>query len=381
MYKVRRKKIGNPVLLDILARAAGQLYSNTVKSFWRTVRRKGIWLKPSSMMRWLNSKTLHAHSADAVVQSFYSAMSSFRVRRTSDPSAKPPSRLRTFYKVQWKKSAIRLVNKILILSNGRGNEPLMVPWQWGLPVLIEIGFDGKEYELRATYSINTQLKPKGDKVAAVDLGEVHSMVGYDGEKVIIMNGRELRSKKRQRNKIIGAFSSLISRTKKGSRRRKKLLKAKRGQLETLDNQINDITHKQTSFLVSMLYSVGVQTLVIGDIRDIRLNNDLGHKVNQKIHQMSHGSIRHKLSYKAENCGIRNVLINEAYTSQECPLCQKRNKTRSRNYSCSCGFRYHRDGVGAINILKKYRGEGHVVGAMVSPVSMRYSSHMRCSLQQ
>ncbi len=32
-------------------------------------------------------------------------------------------------------------------------------------------------------------------------------------------------------------------------------------------------------------------------------------------------------------------------------------------------------------LKKYRGEGHVVGAMVSPISMRYSSHMRCSLQQ
>ncbi len=160
MYKVRRKKIGNPDLLDILARAAGQLYSNTVKSFWRTVRRKGIWLKPSSMMRWLNSKTLHAHSADAVVQSFYSAMSSFRVRRTSDPSAKPPSRLRNFYKVQWKNSAIRLVNKILILSNGRGNEPLMVPWQWGMPVFIEIGFDGKEYELRATYSINTQFKAK-----------------------------------------------------------------------------------------------------------------------------------------------------------------------------------------------------------------------------
>lgn len=381
MYKVRRKKIGKTDLLDGLAQAAGELYSNTVKSFWRTVRKKGLWLKPSSMMRWLNSTRLHAHSADAVVQAFFAAMSSFRVRRRTDPSAKPPSRLRTFYKVQWKKSAIRLVNKVLILSNGRGNEPLRIPWQWDLPVVVEMGFDGKEYELRATYSINVQSMPKGDKVAAVDLGEVHSMVAYDGDKFIIMNGRELRSKKRQRNKIIGVFSALISRTKKGSKRRIRLIEAKKEQLAALDNQISDITHKQTSFLVSTLYNAGVQTLVIGDIRDIRLNNDLGHRANQKIHQMSHGTVRHKLSYKAEMCGMRVVLENEAYTSQECPVCRKRNKTRSRNYSCNCGFRYHRDGVGAINILKKYRGEGHVAGAMASPFSMRYSSHMRCSLQQ
>jgi putative transposase len=150
-------------------------------------------------------------------------------------------------------------------------------------------------------------------------------------------------------------------------------------VKTLNNQINDITHKQTSYLVSMLYTTGVHTLVIGDIRDIRLNNDLGRRTNQKVHQMSHGTVRHKLSYKAESSGMLVTLVNEAYTSQECPACRQRNKTGSRNYSCGCGFNYHRDGVGAMNIFKKYRGEGHVVGAMASPFSMRYSYHMRCSL--
>ena len=46
----------------------------------------------------------------------------------------------------------------------------------------------------------------------------------------------------------------------------------------------------------------------------------------------------------------------------------------RNYICKCGFRYHRDGVGAINILRKYQGllEQPVVAAMAPPSYIRYS---------
>ena len=48
-------------------------------------------------------------------------------------------------------------------------------------------------------------------------------------------------------------------------------------------------------------------------------------------------------------GIKVVKINEAYTSQTCPKCGSRKKPNNRNYTCKCGFKYHRDGVGAINI--------------------------------
>jgi putative transposase len=182
------------------------------------------------------------------------------------------------------------------------------------------------------------------------------------------------------NKTLGALSALISKTKKGSKRNKRLIRTKRKQIRALNNQINDITHKQTSGIISTLHEAGVQILVIGDIRDIRSHGkNLGRKSNQKIHQMSHGTIRHKLTYKAANLGIRTVLQNEAYTSQECPLCGTRKKPINRNYSCVCGFTYHRDGVGAMNIWKKYRGEDHVVGVMASPSSMRYNPHMSCSL--
>jgi putative transposase len=380
MYKVRRLKIGKSPLLDKLATIAGQLYTEVLICFWRTVRKKGLWLKPSSMMRWKSSDLLHAHSADGIVQSYYAALSSWRVRCKTDPTAKPPKKSRSSYKLPWKKSAMKLRNGVLWLSNGKDTEPLQIPWEWDLPVLIELCFDGEEYELIATYAVSAQEKPKGEKIAAVDLGEVHSMVAYDGDRVTIVNGRELRSKKRYLNKTLGTLSNLISKTTKGSIRNKRLIQTKRKQLKALNNQIRDITHKQTSALISTLYEAGVQILVIGDIRNIRLNNNVGRKNNQKIHQMSYGTIRHKLSYKAELLGMRVVLQNEAYTSQECPRCATRKKPKNRNYSCICGFSYHRDGVGAMNILKKYRGEDHVVGVMASPFSMRYTPHMRCSLQ-
>ncbi len=64
-------------------------------------------------------------------------------------------------------------------------------------------------------------------------------------------------------------------------------------------------------------------------------------------------------------GMKTTPINKAYTLQDCPHYDKRTKPKGRNYKCSCEFEYHRDGVGAISILKKYRGESRVAGVMAS----------------
>lgn len=86
MYNVRKLKIDQTEQLDALATASGELYSRTLVYFWRTVRKHDLWLKPSSMMRWQNSSELHAHSADAVVQSFYASLKSWRALRKVDLS-------------------------------------------------------------------------------------------------------------------------------------------------------------------------------------------------------------------------------------------------------------------------------------------------------
>ncbi|WP_258000015.1 RNA-guided endonuclease InsQ/TnpB family protein [Fischerella thermalis] len=382
-YTVRKLKIGNTEQMQSLSCAAGELYSQTVINFWRTVRKKGKWLKPSSLMRWLpndSQNRLHAHSADAVVQNFFASLNSWRERRKSDPDARPPRRLKRFFKVQWKSSAIKVKDGKLRLSNGRGNEPLIIDWAWDAPKLVEMGWDGKEYELRACYASEEVSVKKSGSVAGVDLGEIHLAVAHDGKETIILNGRLLRSKRRYQNKLKVKLSRLIDVKKRGSKRRKRLILSKQKQLAKLNNQIRDIQHKQTTKLVSTLNDRGVQTLVIGDIRDIRKSVDYGKKANQKIHQMVYGQTRQMLTYKSKRLGMKVELQDERYTSQTCPTCGKRHKPKNRIYKCSCGFNFHRDGVGSINIRKKYLGvmELPVVGAMASPIGVRYSAHLRCS---
>jgi putative transposase len=374
MYEVHKLKLDKTNQLDTLAITSGELYSRTLVSFWRAVRKHNLWLKPSSMMRWQNSGQLHTHSADAVVQSFYSSLKSWRVLRKIDSDAKPPKRRRRFFKVQWKNSAIRLNDGYLILSNGRNNLPLIVAWKWTLPTFVELGWNGSGYELRAIYAINPIDRPIGIKVAGVDLGEIHLAVTHDGEDCRIYNGRYLRSVKRYQNKKKAEISARLDRMSKNSRRYKHLKHSKVRTLKKLDNQINDILHKQTTKLVSTLYEAGVKTVVIGDVRDIRKGLDYGTKANQKIHQWLFGRIRWMISYKAERLGMEVMLQEEAYTSQTCPMCGKHNKPKDRNYRCSCGFSYHRDGLGSYNIRAKYLGEletPHVVGAMMSPTGVRY----------
>src|SRR5919201_6767364 len=160
LYTVRRLKIGHTEQMDALARAAGELYSQVVVWFWRTVRHKDLWLKARHLMRWLTSALLHAHSSDAVVQCFFAALASWSERRKDDPEAHPPHRRKRFYRVQWKRSAIRLKDGLLHLANGKGNAPLLVPWAWDVPVQVEMGWDGHQYELRATYLVQPATSPQ-----------------------------------------------------------------------------------------------------------------------------------------------------------------------------------------------------------------------------
>jgi putative transposase len=380
VYQIRRVHIGKTKQLDELAHACGELYSKTLVFFWRTVRHKGIWLGPKHLMRLFTSEKLHAHTSEACVQAFFAGLKSWRERRKTDPTAKPPRRRKWYFRVEYKRSAMSLKEGTLKLSNGSGNEPLILQWPLELPQTVVIHWTGTQYEAIATYKQDEALaRPHGQKVAGIDLGEIHMAVSHDGEQTHILNGRLLRSKRQYRNKLIADLDSKIARLKKGSRRRKKLIKSKQKQLKKLKHQIQDIEHKQTTRLVSTLYREDVQTLVIGDVRDIRQDNDVGSTNNQKVHQWTFGSVRHKLTYKAERLGMQVALQDEHRTTRTCPACGKcrKSKPEGRVFRCTnkrCGFVWHRDGVGACNIRRKYLDLGPVVGDMAPPIGIRYLPH-------
>ena len=193
----------------------------------------------------------------------------------------------------------------------------------------------------------------------------------------ILNGRYTRSLYRLRNKVIANFNAKIDRCQRGSKRWWHLVKRKWKRTNRIDNQINDALHKHTATFLKLCQSNNVGTVVIGNLTGIRDNINYGKKFNQKLHQWSFAKLTDMIVAKCEAVGIKVKQIDEEYTSQTCPSCGQRHKPSNRNYKCECGFEYHRDGVGAINIRKKYQGcfGVPVEVAMAPPVGIRLES--RC----
>jgi putative transposase len=191
----------------------------------------------------------------------------------------------------------------------------------------------------------------------VDLGEIHSIAafGEQGE-ALIVTGRKLRSIHRLRNKKLAELKRLQSKCKKGSRQWKKYQKAKRYLLSKSARQLQDALHKTTKQFVDWCIQHSVSDVYMGDPEGVerytRKKKKANRKQAQKLSSWSFGKIKDYLNYKLEQRGIHPHLVDEAYTSQTCPVCKKRKKIASRNYGCPCGYREHRDVHGARNILSK-----------------------------
>ena len=203
-YSVRRVHLGRTAQLDALAHACGQVYSQTLLFFWRTVRHKGLWLQPKHLMRLIATdpdQLLHSHTVDATVQAFFAGLSSWRERRKMDPSARAPRHRKWYFRIEYKSSAITLKDSLLILSNGRGKAPLVLFWEWNLPHTVVIHWTGSQYQALATYQTGKGLpeeeglplqERRAEHSAGIDLGEVHPAVSCDGGRAHLLNGRLLR---------------------------------------------------------------------------------------------------------------------------------------------------------------------------------------------
>ena len=338
------------------------------------------------------SKTqkLHSQSIQHVRWRFFKARKSYReLRKNGDTKAKPPYRDKLFQTTTWKKQAIRfekdLFGKKLILSNGRRNRALCVslPKKFDMKcaesniAMIELVYDKGQYFLHFVYNIEKPVKSKVDGVVGVDIGEIHPIVSHDGVVTNIFNGWYIRSLYRLRNKVIASFGKKIDRCKRHSQRWWHLVKRKWRLIRAIDNQIMDGLHKHTTKFVKMYEERDIGTIVLGDLTGIRDNIDYGKRANQKLHQWAFGKITQLVTYKAKALGIKVEVIDESYTSQTCPKCGNRKKPTNRDYTCKCGFTYHRDGVGAINIRQKYLGHlgTPVAATMASPIGIRLK--VRC----
>ena len=366
---------------QFLQQESARVWNRTKSFFWRTYRKKEIWLKSNSLQKFNRSDQLYSdeqfhlnsQSIQSVAQQFGNNLRAAREAKKENPDIRYPYKNKRYFRVLWKGTgnapSVKVKGRNIYLRNGQGNKPLKLRLPRTLancqPQTVELIWRNGCYWLSLVIKVDNDKQPvEGDGVAACDMGEIHAIALTDGMDALIISGRKLREVKQYRNRRVAILQEKMSKCTEVlatlatySRKWRKLKKTKQRVQERARRRIKDLNHKITYKAIDWCVKRGISTLVVGDLTGIAKNTKgrLSRSSRQRISQWSYYTQKQYLKYKGEEVGIEVVEVNEAYTTKTCPRCGNYNRPKNRNYACAyCGMRCHRDAVGAYNILTVYR---------------------------
>jgi IS605 OrfB family transposase len=199
-------------------------------------------------------------------------------------------------------------------------------------------------------------------VAGVDLGIIHPFAATSGSAALLVSGRAIRAEERLHLADTKARSRAMAkkvprRGQRGSRRWRQLRRAQRNAEARHRRRVRQAHHEAAGEVVAWAKRHGVTTLVVGDPKGIA-RRDAGRHQNRRVASIWRRThLLGSLADKAELAGLAVVRVDERGTSSTCPQCHHRTaKPRGRIFACSlCGYRGHRDLVGARNIAARGGG--------------------------
>lgn len=195
-----------------------------------------------------------------------------------------------------------------------------------------------------------------NKYLSIDIGVNNLLTCYDNfnQKSFIISGRQWLSINRYFNKEIKHYQSILNGQGEKVSRRIKLLCRKR------ERQINHLLHSATRIVVDYCVENDISKVIVGDLKNIREDANLGKRVNQNFHKLPFDKIYHQLEYKLLMFGIACEKQEESYTSQCSPhsveVCEENaedSNRKKRGLYVEDGKIYNADSVGAFNIMRKY----------------------------
>ena len=189
---------------------------------------------------------------------------------------------------------------------------------------------------------SVELKDKGDgNILGVDLGIKVPAVGVTNthKTRFFGNGRH--------NKHIRRKYKARRRTMGKAKKKKLLESSNHKEQRWMKNQ----DHKISRDIINFAINNNVSVIRLEHLKGISKTTRTSRKNRTDLHNWSFYRLMDFIKYKAAMVGISVEMVNPAYTSQICPSCKQKNKAKGRSYECShCGFKTHRDRVGAINII-------------------------------
>ena len=176
-------------------------------------------------------------------------------------------------------------------------------------------------------------------ILGIDLGIKCPAVSYcsDGSIQFYGNGRQNKYMRRH-------YRYLRKKLQK-----KKSLKAVKRINNKEQRIMKDIDHKISCQIVKTAIKHNVNIIKLEQLQNIRSATRTSRKNNPSLHTWPFYRLAQFIEYKAKLAGIRVEYVNPAYTSQKCPVCGDIHHANDRQYTCNCGFRIHRDLLGAMNI--------------------------------
>ena len=154
-------------------------------------------------------------------------------------------------------------------------------------------------------------KSTPNRVVGIDLGlrNFITLASNIGKKPIVLKGGVLKSINQFYNKEKTRLQSIYA--KQGVKESKRLKR-----LTIKHNfKINDFMHKASRFVIKWCLKQHIDTIVIGQNKGWKQRINLGKINNQEFVSIPFGRFIHQVQYKAEEVGIRVIIINEAHTSK------------------------------------------------------------------
>lgn len=378
--------LGMPPLFQPVMLAANRIWNSCVWHSRDVFKQENRWPTEAELKAKFKSfaawRELHSQSAQAVVEEYFEAVSAYRKHRKNGhpemnlPNFKPKGTLRT---ITWKKQGFDVEGNTLILKLSRKKEPIKValPEGWNVVTLPDgMGVNGAPVEVKVKAVVRRRKVENLVLHVTFDLGvmpvcRTGAVSAYDYNSALVArattNGqldlfvcREVLSLVQYRNKVLAEFQEKMSRLKKGSRRWRKLSRAKARKLRRLDRRIRQMEHALTKLFAELDEAEGVGFAVVGDLTGLRRSARTGmknKKASQKINQMAYDRLHAEQRYKNLMRGIVTDSWTEKSTSSTCCLCDTHNpawrKHRGLWVCGKCGLILQADLNGAANLLKQY----------------------------
>lgn len=151
-----------------------------------------------------------------------------------------------------------------------------------------------------------------DNAIALDLGVNNLMAITSNNQCFscVVNGRTLKSINQFFNKTLAELKSLLEKCnhQKSSKRIQNLFRKRH-------NQIKDYLHKASRRVIDICLLKDIGTIVIGHNKGWKQECNMGKKNNQNFVQIPFNTLISMIKYKAEEVGIKVIVVEESYTSK------------------------------------------------------------------